>query len=451
MADRSLRILQVSSADVQGGAEQVAWNLFAAYRTRGHRSKLIVGVKRSRDPDVLVIPNEESRGPWARGLRRLSSRLRTGDRETPMSRLTGILAEPRRRLDRFRGVEDFHYPGTARLLELVPDPHVVHLHNLHGEYFDLRLLPLLSRSVPVVVTLHDAWLLSGHCAHPFDCERWRDGCGGCPDLGIYPAVERDATAYNWRRKRDIYRRSRIVAVSPCRWLDEKVQRSILAPALADAVVIPNGIDLEVFRPGDRAEARSRLGIRQDAAVLLSVGVGPHRSMWRDFGMLRASVVRARQELPPGSEVLVIAIGDDAPDERSDGVGFRFLPMQRSGEDMAFLHRAADLYLHPARVDTFPLSVLEALASGTAVVATAVGGIPEQIEDGRSGFLVQAGDVEGMARRIVDLLRDDGLRKGMGQRARSHAQARFSLDAQVDAYLDRYARILADGAWERDAG
>lgn len=451
MAERPLRILQVNSADVQGGAERVAWDLFAAYRSRGHDSKLAVGVKRSDDPDVLVIPNEESRGSWARGLRRLSARLRTGDGETPTSRVTGILAEPRRRLERFRGVEDFHYPGTARLLELVPDLDVLHLHNLHGEYFDLRVLPLLSRSVSVVVTLHDAWLLSGHCAHPFDCERWKDGCGRCPDLGIYPAVERDATAYNWRRKRDIFRRSRIVAVSPCRWLDLKVRRSVLAPALADAVVIPNGVDPEVFRPGDQAEARSHLGIPQDAVVLLSVGVGPHRSMWRDFGMLRRSVIRARRELASGTKVLVVAIGDDAPDERSEGVEFRFLPMQADAEEIARFYRAADLYLHPARVDTFPLSVLEALASGTAVIATAVGGIPEQIEDGRSGFLVGAGDVEGMARRIVDLLTDDGLRRGMVEEALSLARARFSLGGQADAYLDRYARILASAVTERDAG
>jgi hypothetical protein len=54
-----------------------------------------------------------------------------------------------------------------------------------------------------MLTLHDAWLLSGHCAHSFDCQRWKTGCGECPDLDVYPASPRDATACNWRRKREI--------------------------------------------------------------------------------------------------------------------------------------------------------------------------------------------------------------------------------------------------------
>src|SRR5574341_819554 len=210
-----MRILQVSTADRGGGAEAVAYQLFQAYRRLGHQSCLAVGMKQSNNPDVLTIPNDQCYGRWARLW------IAVGDLLMPflekarnparLRRLIQIgIGQPRRRWDIWNGKEDFDFRGTGQLLELGPErPDIVHCHNLHGAwlpsggYFDLRALSRLSQQVPVVLTLHDAWLLSGHCAHSFDCERWKSGCGLCPDLTIYPAVRRDSTAYNWERKRDI--------------------------------------------------------------------------------------------------------------------------------------------------------------------------------------------------------------------------------------------------------
>jgi glycosyltransferase involved in cell wall biosynthesis len=440
MAEQSLRILQVSTSDKQGGAEGVAWNLFTEYRKRGHDSKMAVGVKRSDDPDVIMIPNEESRKSWVRFFRTLSMRLQMETRETPLSRLAGILAEPIRRFGYFRGVEDFHFPGTARLLELNGQlPDILHLHNLHGAYFDLRRLPQLSRQVPLLLTLHDAWLFSGHCAHSFGCEKWKTGCGHCPDLTIYPSVERDATAYNWNRKRDIFLRSRLYASTPSRWLMQKLEASILAPAVIDARVVPNSVDLDMFHGADQPEARSRLGISQNARVLLAAGVRARQSIWRDFQMLEEAVTRASYGLE-GQELLLIVLGEDAPPEMYGSAHVRFVPFEQDIAEVAGYYQAADIYLHPARVDTFPSTVLESLACGTPVIATAVGGIPEQIEDARTGFLVQGGDAEGMAIRIIQLLCDDDLRRTMRQEAALHARQRFGLDRQIETYLDWYHEL-----------
>src|SRR5262249_25040689 len=201
-------------SDIGGGAEKVAWDLFQSYRSRGYASWLAVGHKRSNDSDVLLIPNHELQGSWSRVwlefsryLESLDGRFRAAWR---LSDLIRGVAEPRKWLDQYRGIEDFHFPGTWRLLGLTPQlPNIVHLHNLHGDYADPRVLPWLGQRLPVILTLHDTWLLSGHCAYSLDCERWKTGCGQCPDLTIYPAVRRDMTDYNWRRKRELYARSRL--------------------------------------------------------------------------------------------------------------------------------------------------------------------------------------------------------------------------------------------------
>ncbi|MEO8679894.1 MAG: glycosyltransferase, partial [Vicinamibacterales bacterium] len=100
---------------------------------------------------------------------------------------------------------------------------------------------------------------------------------------------------------------------------------------------------------------------------------------------------------------------------------------------------ADLYLHAARADTFPLAVLEALACGTPVVATAVGGVPEQITPA-TGVLVPKGDAAGMAAAVEALLRDDEARARLGANALADVAARFTVDRQVEAYLNWYREI-----------
>ena len=445
MAERPLRILQVSTVDIKGGAERVAWNLFTAYRARGHSSWLAVGEKRTDDPDVLIIPNQESRGRWHDFFQGVSSRLKQIEPKLgvkpKLSVLAGNLSEPGRWVDYHLGVENFHFPGTKRLLTVTGiQPDIVHAHNLHGGYFDLRMLPKLSQQVPTVMTLHDAWLLSGHCAHSFACEKWKTGCGECPDLSIYPEMLRDSTRYNWQRKREIYSRSRLCVATPSQWLMRKVEESMLAPAVAESRVLPNGVDLDTFHPADRQAVRAQLNIRQDAKVLLAMGVSISQNRWKDYHTMREAVSRVAKCLER-QDLLLIALGEDACAERIGQAEIRFVPFQRDVKTVARYCQAADLYVHAALADTFPTSILEAMACGTPVVATAVGGIPEQVEEGRNGFLVPAGDAAGLATRIMQVFSDCNLKHRMGILAAQSASQRFGLDRQVDAYIDWYHELV----------
>ena len=109
--------------------------------------------------------------------------------------------------------------------------------------------------------------------------------------------------------------------------------------------------------------------------------------------------------------------------------------------IARYYHAADVHVHAAKSDTFPNTVIEARACGTPTVATAVDGIPEQVEEGRTGFLVPAGDAAAMARRIVQLLVNDDLRAQMGVAAAETAARLFDLRVQVETYLDWYQQII----------
>ena len=189
-----MRILHVSAADHMGGAEQVGWLLFDSQRSRGHHAWLAVGRKTTNHPAVFEIPNHRRRNLWARACTTAAAALKPLQNIKGMKRVQLILREPiaqplRTRAKR-RGEEDFEFPGTVDLLSLAPSPpELVHCHNLHSPqgYFDLRQLPAISQRQPTIVTLHDAWLLAGHCAHSFECERWLTGCGEWPDGFLRPS------------------------------------------------------------------------------------------------------------------------------------------------------------------------------------------------------------------------------------------------------------------------
>lgn len=437
--------MQLNTWDQDAGAAQVAWNLFVTYRARGHASWLAAGHKRSGDPDVLPLLPAGATSQRSASRQALSGRLARLQRRFPpigyLRYWLGSLAGGRSSFEQALGRENFDFPRSRRVLQMASEaPDVLHGHNLHGGYFDLRRLPDLSRQVPLVLTLHDAWLLSGHCAHSFECARWQTGCGACPDLTIYPAVPRDATAYNWRRKAGIYRRSRLFVATPCRWLMEKVEGSMLAEGCVERRVIPNGVDLAVFRPGDRAQARQALDLPQDARILVFAARSLRASIWKDFATMRAAVARVAAAAE-GQKLIFLALGEEAPAESIGTAELRFAGWQNSPAAVVRYYQAADLYLHAARADTFPNTVLEALACGIPAVATAVGGIPEQIVDGVTGRLVPVGDAETMARRVTQLLEDDEARLNMGAAAAADARRRFDLEDQATAYLDWYAAIL----------
>jgi glycosyltransferase involved in cell wall biosynthesis len=441
-----LNIVLVNSSDRGGGAEKIATEMLRHLVAQGRQAWLTVGRRQTIDERVVQLQNDVEPGGLAGLCSRLGARLQRASVNGSLSRrvanlISNRVAEPMRSVRALLGHEDFDFPCTRSLLNVGPvSADLVHCHNLHGGYFDLRFLADLSHRLPVVLTMHDAWLLSGHCAHSFACDRWKAGCGQCPDLTIYPEIRRDATAYNWRRKRDIYAASRLYVATPSRWLMDKVEQSMLAPAIEQARVIPNGIDISLYCPGDRRTARQRLGLPMQAKIVMFAANGIRRNQFKDFETLRAALAKLG-ESALCDRVLCIALGEDSPSERYGAVEIRFIPYQTDEAVVVDYYRAADVYVHAARADTFPTTVLEAAACETPVIATAVGGIVEQIQDEVTGFLVPPGDPDALARRMQQLLADDAGRESMGRRAAERAAQMFDVRRMVDDYVGWYSTII----------
>lgn len=445
-----MRILLVNSTDAVGGAALMAYNLHRTYRSAGIESFMVVGRNIRGEPFINEIPSDASTiytGP----LHRMADRWSAGGW---LSKATRFIATPRLYVDAALGLDHNGYPGTRRILDVFGVPSIIHGHNLHGGYFDLRLLPVLSRAVPFVLTLHDTWLSTGHCAQSLDCERWRTGCGECPYLNIYPAVKRDATAFNWRRKKNVFAHSRLYLTAPSQWMMDRIKSSILADGgLVGSRVIPNGIDTEVFRPGDRSLARDQLSLPRDGLIIgLPAGV-LEDDYWKDSTTFIEAIRSVTATL--GTEgITLLGIGSNGRPAAASDIKIRNVPYTNDPSKVALCYQAADIYVHPARADTFPTMILESMACATPVVGTAVGGIPEQIGSGGSscGLLAKQGDGEGLGKAICTLLQNPRLRLELGDVGSRVAVERYCLRTQAKAYLSWYREIIEDWTqrnWDSD--
>jgi len=240
------------------------------------------------------------------------------------------------------------------------------------------------------------------------------------------------------------------------------------PARID--IAPPGADLEVFAPGDQRSARRRLGVREDAAVLLFAGriqalKGPDvlvraaAAMLRRDPSLRPRLVVVVVGGPSGSglgrphELEALARGLGLVDVPGVADVVRFEP-PAPRPVLADWYRAADLVAVPSSNESFGLVALEAQASGTPVVAASVGGLRTAVADGESGVLVEGHDPGRWAQVMAGLLADRPRLERLRRGARAHAEG-FGWDATADRVLASYAaarltRAARSGRGAREA-
>jgi glycosyltransferase involved in cell wall biosynthesis len=454
----AMRVLQISHSDSGGGASIVAATLFHEYQKLGIGTKLLVNTKTLNNADVELIDNDAHRGIWFRTWQRFVAMYDAQPKRIRgLGRVLGLVRDISQIPQWYRsqnGIEEFDFPGSSFNVErLAKDHNIVHAHNLHGEYFDLRQLVELSQKNNVVLNLHDAWLFSGHCAFSLGCSRWQTGCGDCPDLSIFPSIKKDATNKNWLYKQVIFSSSRLYITCPSVWLMEQAKRSILNLAAEDYKVIPNGVDTDVYYPRDKALMKAKLGISQDTKVLMIAASGLRKNQWKDFETTR----EALKLLKSKRDIVLLAVGGTGESEVLGQVELRFIDFQDSSAAMAELYSASDIYIHSSIVEVFGNVLLEARACGTPVVSSAVGGIPEhvvsidwaglpdnvKVEQSLrvDGVLCGPSDPVAFASAIQVLLDDESLLAQLSLNATKNMVENYNIKLQVERTLEWYSMIL----------
>jgi sugar transferase (PEP-CTERM/EpsH1 system associated) len=226
-----------------------------------------------------------------------------------------------------------------------------------------------------------------------------------------------------------------------------VQRVGIAPSRIEQIY--NGVDADRFRPALDG-ARDRAAMPFDAAEHVVFGtVGRMQTVKHQILLARAFVDLLTQAPSLRTRARLAMIGDGPL--RADAMAIlataglsdlAWLPGER--RDVAELLRALDVFVLPSLAEGVSNTILEAMATGLPVIATAVGGNPELVDDGRTGRVVPPDDVAAMASAMRQLIEDAGLRLAMGRSARAEIEQRFSLQAMVQAYRTVYDQGLMQG-------
>ena len=348
------------------------------------------------------------------------------------SGLPGKLSRGIHRLTRRLGLNEF-IPSEyySRLLQVLNEFDVVHFHDLNLAISPFTL-QLCSRRKAVVFTAHDCSCFTGGCVYPLKCEGYVASCGSCPQLPALGA-KFDFTPTNLRINRWLARQAAIQYVFPSRWLQEKASCSL--KFAKSAQVIPNGFSPFDYEFKSKSESRLILGIREEARVVL---VAAHYLADPRKGVSFAlAAIKAVVDLDP----LVVFVGNPPADleVRMPGIRFWLTGFVTDKRRLGLLFAASDVFMFPSLEDNLPIMVQEAMAAGTPVVGFATGGIPEMVDDRRTGWLCRPGDQLGLNEKLRDALTGDSLLE-FGKAAQVSVRERFDFDAFGNRHLELYGEV-----------
>jgi glycosyltransferase involved in cell wall biosynthesis len=205
-------------------------------------------------------------------------------------------------------------------------------------------------------------------------------------------------------------------------------------------MIPNGVDIEVFRPIAKAVARESLGIPPHTKVVLFSAHIATTGTRKGGEFVRPTLDRVAAS--GVRDLLLVVLGEraeaweESPNYRTFRLGFT-----QSDHLLAAVYSAADVLLHPAVVENLAGGIIESLACGTPVVAFRVGGIPDVIRDGETGYLARLRDVEDLSNGLRMVLEHNGLRREMAAHCRETVKRGYTSGREVRGFAALYDEIV----------
>ena len=341
------------------------------------------------------------------------------------------LGEYARGIERKQGIIDFGKIGLLKLMynKYFKESSVVHLHNSHGYYLSFFAIQQVFRSKKVIWTLHDDYLLTGHCSFSMECDKWLLGCNKCPDLSIYPALQSDTTKMNQDEKLKCLLKIQPYIITPSKWLFEKVKTKY--PFLKNVGLIYNGVDIDVFKPlNNTINIKQKYNIPVDKKVVLFVAELSLKNPFKGGDIL----LEIMENFKLDSSFVFLTVG--GLDYNSNQI--ISLPYIQDDFSLSELYNAADVMLYPTKADNLPLVILESMACGTPVIASDIAGIPEIIDHKEDGYLIEKNNIREFINTInyyFDLPLT--LRKQVSELARKKVTTKFSLKDMIKGYDSIY--------------
>jgi glycosyltransferase involved in cell wall biosynthesis len=282
------------------------------------------------------------------------------------------------------------------------NPDIVHLQCINGNFVNIyQLIRFLRRNqIPTVLTLHAEFMYTGNCGHSFECERWKIGCGSCPQLqDATRSLFIDSTKYSWKQMYDAFDGfdSKLIVVSVSPWL---MQRAKQSPILANKkhFVIYNGLDTSIFHYyPDTTDIRKELGIDKEEKVVIHVT--PYFTDSPNNLKGGKYVIELARKM---QNTRFVVVGPTSDSISNMPQNIMQLGSITDPVKLAKLYSMADVSLLTSKRETFSMVCAESLCCGTPIVGFKAGA-PEQISIAQYSTFVEYGDVNSMQELLLSFL------------------------------------------------
>lgn len=414
-----MKVVHVSRFDMAGGAARAAHRVHSSLRRAGVDSWMRVRFRISNDERVVSGP-AEGVGAIENGVR---------------SRLSELPLRLFRR--RHAGTQSVAWPDTGLGAELnSSDVDIINLHWLGNDTLSIEEIGRLTK--PVVWRLADMWAFCGaeHYADDGPESRFRTGYirNNCVDNAHWFDLDR----WVWQRKRKHWSRS-IHIVCTSQWLASCARGSEIFRD-NPVSVIPNALDMDVWRPLDKGFARDALGLDRSANIVL-FGAPSGLNDPRKGGQLALDALGHLAVGNSGPDQLVVFGQKEGAKQTYFPIPTRFLGRLEKDSDLVLAYSAADLFIMPSRQESFGQTASEALACGTPVAAFDTGGLPDIVTHRETGWLAKPFKSEDLAVGIAWMLADKRRLLAMQHKAREMAEKRFAEAVVAAKYIALYESIL----------
>jgi glycosyltransferase involved in cell wall biosynthesis len=412
-----MKILIVNTFDILGGAARAAYRLHRSLLSAGIDSKMLVQTKKSDDYTVIPVYGSSKIG-------KVFSLIRPTLDQIPLNFYKNRIKTP------FSPAWLPFSKVIEKINEINPD--VVHLHWIAGSMIKIEDLAKINK--PIIWTLHDNWAFTGGCHIKWSCERYTNSCGACPVLGSNK--EYDLSKKGWIRKNKVFKKINMVIVSPSKWLYDCSKKSSL---LKDKMhkVIPNPIDVDLFKPVDKSISRKIWNLSQDKKLIAFGAVSATSDINKGFKELSEALYKIADK----KNIELVVFGSSEPKNPPDfGFKTHYLGHLHDDISLTILYNAVDVVVVPSLQENLSNTIMESLACGTPVVAFNVGGNSDMIEHLKNGYLAKPFDIDDLRNGIEWVLNTPNYNE-LCKNAREKVLREFDSMIIAKKYIELYEEVL----------
>jgi glycosyltransferase involved in cell wall biosynthesis len=325
----------------------------------------------------------------------------------------------------------FGYSDIIQQIEYF-NPDIVHLHWIVGGFLTIEKLRKIKK--PIIWTIHDMWAFTGGCHYSNDCDRYQSKCGCCPLLNSNSRY--DLSNINHFRKMKAWKGLDVTIVSPSRWLAECARKSSIFMN-KDIEVIPNGFDLEVFKPISKKTAREILLLPMDSRILLIGADNILNNKRKGIHYLKQALYElARMNFK--DEIELVIFGNSEPETKLDvAYKTRYIGKLHDPYSLALVYSAADILINLSTQDNLPNTAIEAMACGTPVASFDIGGMSDIILHKDTGYLAEPFNFYEMAKGIFWIINEPEILERLSINSRNYVERIFKLDLIANKYKALY--------------